>query len=63
MSTNTATIAVAFGHLQPLLDWCVKNCQAEWHYMCTDTPGNEPGKYTFFFDNEHDYINFTLWHQ
>lgn len=58
-------IEVPFGKLGALLDWCERNCNADWSYT-------EDGKehwegdtlfygYQFLFESEKDYVAFTVW--
>lgn len=58
-------IEVPFGKLGSLLDWCERNCTADWNYT-------EGGKehwenetmfygYQFLFESEKDYVAFTMW--
>jgi hypothetical protein len=76
MSTNTlnltykSTIAIPFGKLQQIIDWCNRNCSKEWAY--TDASGlpewlqdihkyiESPAEYTFMFEDEKDYVAFVL---
>lgn len=82
MSTNTinlkyqSNIAIPFGHLQSVIDWCTKNCRDNWNY--TDNlpdwfsskedprytrPRDTLPLYTFMFESERDYMAFILVHE
>jgi hypothetical protein len=52
---------IKFGQLAPIMHWCQSQCIADWGYAITDIAGYLPGKYTFYFESETDYINFILW--
>lgn len=54
-------IAIPYGELQPIIDWCQTNCDYDWQYTVLNQAGSNPGCYQFLFDNETDYINFLLW--
>lgn len=54
-------INIKFGELAPIMDWCQTQCIADWGYNMWDNAGYHPGKYTFYFESETDYINFILW--
>lgn len=69
MSTNTelnnithrCDIAIPYGNLQPIIEWCQNNCKYNWHYKILNEAGSSPGFYQFLFDSEVDYVNFLLW--
>lgn len=54
-------IAIPYGELQPIIEWCQHNCNYNWHYKVLNEAGSAPGFYQFVFDNEVDYVNFLLW--
>jgi hypothetical protein len=43
------------------MNWCQTQCVADWGYDIQGMAGFLPGKYTFYFEEEKDYINFILW--
>lgn len=47
-------VTFPFGKLNDMIDWCKKNCEGEWKF------GDSAKGYTFYFENESDYINFLL---
>ena len=53
-------INLKFGELQPIVEWCDRNCTDEWRYM-EDPDGEMYNSWIFFFNNERDYIAFMLW--
>lgn len=59
-STNKVKIDLDFGQLQPVIDWCERNCIGDWHYT-EDPSGRLYGSWIFLFDDERDYVAFTLW--
>ncbi len=76
MSISTLTlnykskIAIPFGELQSVLDWCDLNCQGEWSFNDSvviryefDQDGilkNGSIDYIFSFESEKDYLAFIL---
>lgn len=54
-------IAIPYGELQSIIEWCQNNCNYNWHYKILNEAGSSPGFYQFIFDNEVDYVNFLLW--
>jgi len=38
-----------------MIEWCGKNCQAEWKFDDSDNG------YTFYFESEKDYVAFMIW--
>jgi hypothetical protein len=67
MSINTLTkfkikIKLPYGELQPIVEWCDRNCKYEWRYM-EDPNGDMYDSWIFFFENERDYVAFTLWNK
>ena len=58
---HSCDIAIPYGELQPVIEWCQNNCKYNWQYKILNEAGSSPGFYQFIFDNEVDYINFLLW--
>ncbi len=57
-----ANINVQYGQLQPVLDWCDRNCEADWRYV--DLVGDQDsatGRWEFLFESEKDYVAFLMW--
>jgi hypothetical protein len=57
-----ANIDVQYGQLQPVLDWCDRNCEADWRYV--DLVGDQDsatGRWEFLFESERDYVAFLMW--
>ncbi len=57
-----ANIDVQYGQLQPVLDWCDRNCEADWRYV--DLVGDQDsatGRWEFLFESEKDYVAFLMW--
>ncbi len=57
---NRIKVKLNFGQLKPILDWCEANCIGEWRYM-EDPNADMYIGWVFFFENERDYVAFTLW--
>lgn len=55
-------IQLPYGHLGEVVEWCRNNCVSEWkfheHHNTVDTFDPE---YTFYFENERDYVAFLIW--
>ena len=59
-----ANITVPYGSLQPVLDWCDRNCEADYRYMDVyGGAGTDTGRWEFLFESEKDYVAFILWHK
>lgn len=57
---NRVAINLPFGELQPILNWCEKNCVGNYQYM-EDPNGDMYNSWIFFFDSERDLVAFMLW--
>ena len=56
---HNRTIAVEFGQLQHILDWCDAQCTGRWAFM--DPPDYlDHDSWTFLFDSDEDYTLFLL---
>lgn len=53
-------INVPYGELQHVVEWCDRNCAYDWRYM-EDPNGEMYNSWVFFFENERDYVAFTMW--
>lgn len=60
-TAHRANVAVEFGQLQPIVDWCERNCTSDWRYM--EDINNQWNGYEFFFESEKDYVAFLLWNK
>jgi hypothetical protein len=50
-----------WGGLEPMLEWCKKECQGEWRWQMIDMSTDiRPGRYIYYFDEEKDYVAFLL---
>ncbi len=58
-TAHKANVAVQYGELQPIVDWCERNCTAEWRFM--EDINNQWNGYEFFFESEKDYVAFLMW--
>lgn len=52
-------VDIPYGRLGPIIDWCKRNCNSEWHF--TESADVEQGAWQFYFKEEKDYINFVVW--
>ena len=55
-----ANIHIDYGELQPVLDWCERNCEAEYRYLDIDYHSDQ-GRWEFLFESEKDYVAFLMW--
>lgn len=58
-TAHKANVAVQYGELQPIVDWCERNCSGEWRFM--EDINNQWNGYEFFFESEKDYVAFLMW--
>lgn len=61
--THSSDISVKYGDLDQLVQWCDRNCDSQWSFTCDNPAGETDGDYKFYFNSEHDLINFTLWYK
>lgn len=54
-------IAIPYGQLQPMIEWCENNVIHNWQYKVLNEAGSSPGFYQFIFEDVKDYTNFMLW--
>lgn len=55
-----ANIHIDYGELQPILDWCDRNCESEYRYLDIDYD-SDAGRWEFLFESEKDYVAFLMW--
>ena len=58
-TAHTANVALAYGELQPIVDWCERNCTSDWKYM--EDPTDQWNSWQFFFESDRDYVAFMIW--
>lgn len=58
-TAHRANVTVAYGELQPIVDWCERNCTGDWRYM--EDIHNQWNSYEFLFESERDYVAFLVW--
>lgn len=66
-------LKIPYGELQHVVEWCDRNCKDEWRYM--EDPNGDAydswiftgypslNSWIFFFENERDYVAFTMWNK
>ena len=59
-TAHKANIHIEYGELQPVLDWCERNCEAEYRYLDIDYD-SDAGRWEFLFESEKDYVAFLMW--
>ena len=62
-TAHKANISVQYGQLQPVLDWCERNCEGDYRYIDINNPehDNATGRWEFLFESEKDYVAFLMW--
>jgi hypothetical protein len=60
--TFNSNIAIPYGQLGNVIDWCKVNCTHEWKYDYSPHDANVPD-YVFYFESERDYVAFLLWNK
>lgn len=55
-------LSTPYGSLKDIVAWCDRNCSGEYRYS-EDPNGEMYNDWVFFFENERDYIAFTLWNK
>lgn len=61
-TAHKANIVVPYGSLQPVLDWCERNCEADYRYVdILAGDDSDAGRWEFLFESEKDYVAFLMW--
>lgn len=64
MYQNKVKIAIEYGKLENIMNWCRNNCKGTWSINDFITKDSDLidkfNLYEFIFDNEQDYIVFNL---
>lgn len=54
-------IAKPFGALDSVIAWCRDQLTGDWRWQLIEVSTDQrPGRYTFYFDSERDYVAFML---
>jgi hypothetical protein len=56
-----ANIDIPYGQLQPIIDWCERNCESDYRYVDIDDEYSSEGRWEFLFESEKDYVAFLMW--
>jgi hypothetical protein len=64
-TAHKANVAVEFGQLSSMIEWCERNCVSDWR-MSGEATEQWNGDtmfygYEFFFESEKDYVAFLMW--
>lgn len=64
-NAHKANITVGYGQLQPVIDWCERNCEGDWRYLDINhyEYDNATDRWEFLFESEKDYTAFMLWNK
>ena len=54
-------IVIGFGELGSIVTWICENCSDNWNYEVLVSAGKDAGLYRFQFQEDIDYVKFTLW--
>lgn len=62
----STTIDLPYGDLKKVMEWCKKNCLADWKFSPGIPHAIEHGQiyaesYKFYFESERDYVAFMVW--
>ena len=50
-----------YGEIDKILDWNKSSLSGDWRWQMTaHSTARTPGRYVFYFDQERDYLAFTL---
>ena len=61
-TAHKANINAPFGQLQPVLDWCDRNCEGDYRFVdLVDGQDSDTGRWEFLFESEKDYVAFLMW--
>lgn len=60
MDNHTLTVAIPFGKLGDIFDWCKQNCTGDWHFANLEVGGDDVGNYTISFSKESDCNFFAM---
>lgn len=61
-TAHKANINAPFGQLQPVLDWCERNCEGDYRFIdLVDGQDSDTGRWEFLFESEKDYVAFVMW--
>lgn len=64
-TAHKANIEVEYGQLQPVLDWCERNCEGDYRYVDiytgVESDANRQARWEFLFESEKDYVAFLMW--
>lgn len=58
-TAHRAKVALQYGELASIVDWCERNCSSDWRFM--EDVNNQWGGYEFLFESEKDYVAFLVW--
>ena len=58
-TAHRANITVKHGELQPVVEWCERNCKDEWRFM--ENVNDQYNGFDFFFESERDYVALLIW--
>jgi hypothetical protein len=61
LTAHQVKLTIPYGELQPIIEWCDRNCLSEWRYMEDPNANFLSGGWVFFFESERDYCAFLLW--
>jgi hypothetical protein len=58
---HSIELTKSFGSLDYILDWAKAELRDEWRWQVIRTSSDrDPGRYTFYFDSESDYLAFVM---
>jgi len=61
-TAHKANINIPYGHLQPVLDWCERNCEGDYRFVdLVSDQDSDTGRWEFVFESDRDYVAFLMW--
>ena len=60
-TAHRANITLPYGQLQPIVEWCERNCTGDWRFM--ENFEDQFNGFDFLFESERDYVAFLIWNK
>jgi hypothetical protein len=58
-TAHSANVTIPYGELKHVVEWCKRNCEAEWGF--DHARNNMYEEFEFLFESERDYVAFLVW--
>ena len=60
-TAHRANVTLPYGQLQPIVEWCERNCSGDWRFM--ENVEDQYNGFDFLFESERDYVAFLIWNK